>query len=84
MAFVTGLLLIDAPASALNNLGSVGFPHLKLQVTNHQRGGEVCVFSVDTHDAFPRVGNIPAAEHPDYAAWTQLQKANGTKKTKAA
>ncbi len=56
-------------------LGSVGFPHLKLQVTDY-KDGTASVFAVDTHDAFPRTGNVPQSEHPDFEAWTALQKAN--------
>jgi hypothetical protein len=55
-------------------LGSVTYPHLKLQVVEYEEGK--CVFSVDTHDAF-RVGRLaPPPDHPDYAAWTRLQLAN--------
>jgi hypothetical protein len=60
-------------------LGSATFPHLKLQVTLHP-DGEV-VFSVDTHDAYPRAGASPAA-HADYAAWTRLQQDNRQLKEK--
>jgi hypothetical protein len=55
-------------------LGSAHFPHLKLQVTNHEHGA-ACVFQVDTHDAFPRTGT-PPEDHPEFKQWTALQKAN--------
>ncbi len=55
-------------------LGSAGFPHLKLQVTTCDGG--TCVFAVDTHDAFPRASAMPPPGHPEYEAWTALQKAN--------
>src|SRR5689334_1678607 len=32
-------------------LGSAVYPHVKLQVTNHDRDAD-CIFAVDTHDAF--------------------------------
>src|SRR5262249_37091535 len=56
-------------------LGSAGFPHLKLQVTEYRARG-LWVFAVDTHDSFPRSVPAPPESDPDYAAWTALQKTN--------
>lgn len=50
-------------------LGSVAFPHVKVQVIDCGRG--TCVFGVDTHDMM----NLPP-NHPDSARWAQLQVAN--------
>ncbi len=50
-------------------LGSARYPHLKLQIVDHDDVG--CVFSVDTHDGF----SLDTA-HPDAARWTELQTAN--------
>jgi hypothetical protein len=55
-------------------LGSAGFPHLKLQVTSSV--GDTCIFTVDTHDPFPRGAGRPPPGHPEYELWTALQKAN--------
>jgi hypothetical protein len=49
-------------------LGSVHFPHLKLQVVECD---QQCIFSVDTHDAIRL-----APSHPEAARWAQLQAAN--------
>ncbi|MCI0458313.1 MAG: hypothetical protein L0Z62_15220 [Gemmataceae bacterium] len=56
-------------------LGSSGFAHMKLQVTEHQAAG-LCVFAVNTHDSFPHFGTSPPEAHPDFAAWSALQKSN--------
>src|SRR5262245_55644576 len=64
-----------APRGYAFRLGSSAFPHLKLQVTE-QKGRGLWVFAVDTHDAFPRVGNVPPESHPDFPVWTALQKGN--------
>jgi hypothetical protein len=57
-------------------LGSSIYPHLKLQVTSHDRG-ETCVFAVDTHDAFHFDDR-----HPDAIGWSKLQVANRELKEK--
>lgn len=54
-------------------LGSAGFPHLKLKLTDYNQGTAV-VFTVDTHDAFPR--DLLAEGSPDQLAWAQLQQNN--------
>jgi hypothetical protein len=51
-------------------LGSVRFPHLKLQVTDHNQGA-TCVFSVDTHDTLRCT--VAGAEAD---AWAKLQADN--------
>ena len=58
-------------------LGSARFPHLKLklQLLDH-KGAAMCVFMVDTHDAFSKDNPQPPADHPDAAAWLDLQRAN--------
>jgi hypothetical protein len=50
-------------------LGSIAFPHLKLQVV--AQSDQDLVFSVDTHD---QVRVDP--KHPDAFAWAELQAAN--------
>jgi hypothetical protein len=50
-------------------LGSIAFPHLKLQVV--AQSDRDLVFSVDTHD---QVRVDP--RHPDAFAWAELQAAN--------
>jgi hypothetical protein len=41
------------------------------------RGGAgLCVFAVNTHDSFPHFGASPPEAHPDFAAWSALQKSN--------
>jgi hypothetical protein len=50
-------------------LGSVLYPHLKLQIVDHDERD--CVFSVDTHDGFSL-----GPSHPDAARWSELQAAN--------
>jgi hypothetical protein len=55
-------------------LGSATFPHLKLQVTGYDF--DTCVFAVDTHDALPRVGGMPAPGDQEFELWTALQKSN--------
>src|SRR5262245_32751252 len=58
-------------------LGSAHFPHLKLKVQFLKNDGcPVCVFMVDTHDAFSRTSAQPPPDHPDAAAWLELQSAN--------
>jgi hypothetical protein len=54
-------------------LGSVRFPHLKLQMTDYNHG-TAWVFAVDTHDAFPR--DLLVEGSPDQQAWAQLQLHN--------
>jgi hypothetical protein len=53
-------------------LGSVTFPHLKLQVIEYDCAG-AWVFAVDTHDAF--LPGLPP-DHPDVKAWKALQEGN--------
>ncbi len=56
-------------------LGSAGFPHLKLQVTTYE--DDTCVFAVDTHDSFPRIGDgMLALGDKERDLWTALQKNN--------
>jgi len=50
-------------------LGSELYPHLKLQIVDHDE--DSCVFSVDTHDGFSL-----EPSHPDAACWTELRAAN--------
>jgi hypothetical protein len=59
-------------------LGSVTFPHLKLQVIDYENGSAL-VFSVDTHDAF-QPGLTP--DHPDAPMWRALQESNRRLKEK--
>lgn len=54
-------------------LGSVVFPHLKLQVVDYNDGA-LQVFQVDTHDAFPR--HLIDPQHPDSERLIETQKAN--------
>ncbi len=56
-------------------LGSATFPYLKLQMTEYRSRG-LWVFTVDTHDSFPRLNADRPESHPDFEAWTALQKAN--------
>ena len=51
-------------------LGSVTYPHIKLQVVHHEALGP-CVFSVDTHDELDL-----DPDHPDAEGWARLQTAN--------
>jgi hypothetical protein len=55
-------------------LGSAGFPHLKLQVTQCHEG--LCVFAVNTHDSFPRSGRTPLPGNAEHEQWIALQKNN--------
>ena len=56
-------------------LGSAAFPHLKLQVTTYDR--DICIFGVDTHDSFPRIGDgMPGLTDTERELWTALQKSN--------
>jgi hypothetical protein len=58
-------------------LGSAHFMHLKLRVQMvEHRGAPVCVFTVNTHDAFSRTSVQPPPEHPDAPRWLALQEAN--------
>jgi hypothetical protein len=52
-------------------LGSAVYPHLKLRAVYHEAGA-AWIFSVDTHDATCRL----SADHPDAAAWAEVQAAN--------
>jgi len=64
-------------------LGSTHFPHLKLRVQEvTHRGQSLWVYSVDTHDAFPRCNDSPPDGHPDAAAWRILQEKNATLKAR--
>jgi hypothetical protein len=51
-------------------LGSVDYPHLKLQVVRHD-GGNAWVFAVDTHDRL-----LLERGHPDEQRLQQLQECN--------
>jgi hypothetical protein len=58
-------------------LGSTHFPHLKLRVHRvEDRGQQLWIYSVDTHDAFSPSHYLPPADHPDAIAWRQLQEKN--------
>jgi hypothetical protein len=58
-------------------LGSAGFPHLKLRVSNVNPEGEaVWVFGVDTHDAYSATSYRPPPGHRDAEPWARLQAAN--------
>lgn len=58
-------------------LGSASYPHLKLKIELVERdGGDVWIYSVDTHDAFSRESIYPPPDHPDCANWLALQKSN--------
>lgn len=72
----------ESPPGYEFRLGSAHFPHLKLRV--HQvshRGQQVWVYSVDTHDAFSRTNYAPPDDHPDAAAWRNLQQRNAVLKS---
>jgi hypothetical protein len=64
-------------------LGSEHFPHLKLkiQLMDHN-GATTLVYAVDTHDAFSKTSFYPPEDHPDAAAWRELQKTNQQLKEK--
>jgi hypothetical protein len=58
-------------------LGSARYPHMKLKVQLVDvSGSPVWVFAVDTHDAFRQDSPQPPPDHPDAAAWYELQGAN--------
>lgn len=64
-------------------LGSGHFPHLKLKLewlTENEQ--PIWIFAVDTHDAFSKESRRPPPDHPDAAAWSQLQITNGQLKEK--
>jgi hypothetical protein len=65
----------------LIRLGCDHYPHLKLrtQYVDH-KDGAVWLFSVDTHDGFSSSTFLPPADHPDAAAWTQMQRDNAALK----
>jgi hypothetical protein len=64
-------------------LGSSRYPNLKLKVQCvGQDGAARCIFSVDTHDAFSAEHLQPPPDHPDAAAWLELQAANRILKEK--
>ena len=67
----------DSPRGYEFRLGSSRFPHLKLraQLMEHA-GSPVWVFTVDTHDGFSRSCPQPPPNHPEAAAWLELQEAN--------
>jgi hypothetical protein len=46
------------------------------------RGNPLWVYSVDTHDAFSRNNYSPPDDHPDAAAWRNLQEKNASLKTR--
>lgn len=58
-------------------LGCAHFPHLKLklQIVDHN-GSLQPLFAVDTHDAFSTTSTYPPEDHPDAAAWLDLQRSN--------
>ncbi|MCI0738219.1 MAG: hypothetical protein L0Y72_04190 [Gemmataceae bacterium] len=58
-------------------LGSYCFPHLKLRVQEVEHDGQpTWVYMVDTHDAFSKCNRFPPPDHPDAAAWLELQQSN--------
>jgi hypothetical protein len=61
----------------LIRLGCSHYPNLKLKIqrVNHDLGPE-WLFSVDTHDAFSKTSFLPPPNHPEAAAWMELQKRN--------
>ena len=64
-------------------LGSPRYVNLKMKVhCVAERGVCHCVFSVDTHDAFSKDHVQPPPDHPDAAAWMELQAANRELKEK--
>jgi hypothetical protein len=65
----------------LVRLGCCHYPHLKLkaQLIDHESGSE-WLFSVDTHDGFSASHFLPPPDHPDAAAWTEMQHANAALK----
>ena len=65
----------------LIRLGCNHYPHLKLkaQLIDHESGSE-WLFSVDTHDGFSATNFLPPPDHPDAAAWTEMQHANAALK----
>ena len=66
---------IASGADALFSLLPLSFPHLKLQVTSYNQ--DTCVFGVDTHDSFPRIGDgTLALGEQERELWTALQKSN--------
>lgn len=63
-------------------LGSKRYANLKMKVQCVAEGGVChCVFAVDTHDAFSKEHTQPPPDHPDAAAWMELQAANRALKT---
>jgi hypothetical protein len=64
-------------------LGSKRYANLKMKVQCVVEGGVChCVFAVDTHDAFSKEHTQPPADHPDAAAWLELQSVNRALKEK--
>jgi hypothetical protein len=65
----------------LIRLGCNHYPHLKLktQLIDHE-GGDEWLFSVDTHDGFSATNFLPPPDHPDAAAWMEMQHANAALK----
>jgi len=64
-------------------LGSVRYANLKLKVQCVAEHGVCrCVFAVDTHDAFSKEHAQPPPDHPEAAAWLELQSANRALKEK--
>lgn len=64
-------------------LGSARYANLKMKVQCVAESGVCrCVFAVDTHDAFSKDYVQPPPDHPDAAAWLDLQAANRALKEK--
>ena len=64
-------------------LGSSCYPNLKLRVQEKDHAGAtVCVFMVDTHDAFSKESRLPPPNDPDAAKWLALQENNRVLKEK--
>ncbi len=64
-------------------LGSAPFPHLKLKVQwKSDRGRDMWIFAVDTHDAFSRDSKRPPPDHPDAEGWSRLQRTNAELKSR--
>jgi hypothetical protein len=71
----------NSPRALLIRLGCTHYPHLKLkaQLVDHE-GGSEWLFNVETHDGFSATNFLPPPDHPDAAAWAQMQHANAALK----
>jgi hypothetical protein len=65
----------------LVRLGCCHYPHLKLRAQLIDcEGQQEWLFSVDTHDGFSSTHFLPPPDHPDAAAWSEMQHANAALK----